>query len=118
MYIFLIDLSWIFFRAGSFRTSIDVIRNIFATNNIWALFNHNIYKCGLTEAEFNILLLSILILLIADICKYKNIVIRTYIISQKFVVELLVIVISVLYILIFGVWGIGYNASNFIYFQF
>ena len=114
----LVDFSWIFFRAGSTRTAIDIIKNILSTRNPWILFDGSLYTCGLDSKEFGIMVVCILVLLAVDLCKYRHITVRDVIIKQDYWFRWFFIAFSIVFILVFGVWGTEYDASGFIYFQF
>ena len=115
----LISFSWIFFRAPNFHSAAEIIRSIFTGNNISVLFDHySIYQCGLDVWNFRLMIGSILILLIADICKRKGIVLRDIIARQNLWVRCLVIVLAISFILLFGMWGPAFDKASFIYFQF
>lgn len=114
----LIDFSWIFFRANSFSDAIQIIKGMFTVKNPWVLFDGSIYNCGLDSKNFLLMLICIGILLFADLCKTRKIIIRKVIIEQDYWVRCLLTVVAVLFILTFGKYGPAYNAENFIYFQF
>lgn len=114
----LIDFSWVFFRANSFREALNIIQNVFDVYNPWILFNGDLYKCGVDEKNFHLMLVAIAILLMADFCKVKNIRIREVILKQDYWFRWLFFALSITVILTFGIWGPNYSATNFIYFQF
>ena len=68
--------------------------------------------------DFGVMAFSILLLAIADYLKYRNIVVRRVITDQAAWVRVVLIPVFICFILLTGVWGPGYDASNFIYFQF
>ena len=70
------------------------------------------------EKNFRLMLLGIAILLLADFCKSKNIVIREVISKQDIWFRWLSIVVAIIILLVFGIWGSTYDVTNFIYFQF
>lgn len=78
----------------------------------------SLYDLGLSQKSFQIMLLSLAILLFADVMKYKGICVRKVILQQDWWFRWLVITDSVLIISLVGIWGVGYDASSFIYFQF
>ena len=114
----LICLSWVFFRARSFSEAIDIIRNMFVCNNIWVLFDGSLYRCGLDVQNFQLAIISIFILIFADYCKHRGIVIRNIIASQDWWFRCLFIVAVICVVLLFGKWGPAFNKTSFIYFQF
>lgn len=113
----LVDFSWIFFRAGSTTGAIQIIKQMFVKNP-WILFDGSLYDCGLDSKNFILLLICISLLLFSDYCKYKKIKIREIILKQDFWFRWLFFICSILFILIFGIYGPSFDESNFIYFQF
>ena len=95
-----------------------IIASIFTTHNPWILFDGSLYKLGLGAAEFRFMLICIGVLIFADIMKRMGISIRKIIGEQGYVFRVLFFVFAVTFLLTFGVWGPGYDANNFIYFQF
>ena len=110
--------AFIFFRADSALMAFRAIKNMITVYNPWIFVNGDIFSLGLDNKNIELLLLSLLILLIADICKMKNIVIRELIISQNMWFRCLVVAVAITFILTFGIWGPGYSEASFIYFQF
>lgn len=113
----LVDFAWIFFRANTLSDAIGIIKQMFTEFNIWVFFDGSLYNLGLDNKEFALCIISIVILLIADYLK-KNIFIMGWLDGQAFWFKLLITYSLIFFILIFGVYGYGYNASEFIYFQF
>ncbi len=116
--IVLIDFSWIFFRAKRMLDALNIIKSIFTTANLNILREGSLLNCGLDIRNIQLLLITIVILIIADCLKNKGIVLRNIILKQKYWVRCLIIVIAALVILIFGKYGPAYDAAKFIYFQF
>ena len=114
----LIDFTWIFFRANNIKESFDIINSIINVHNFSIFFDGNIFTAGINKNNFILLLICIIILFIADLCKYKGINMRKFIQKQNLLVRSLFIVFAICFILIFGIWGTTYIENNFIYFQF
>ena len=114
----LVDFTWIFFRADNVQHAFAVIDSIFNMNNQVLLENGTLYDLGLSRPNFIVLGVSLVILLTADICKYRGIKVRSVILNLNIVIRWAVIIAGILGILVFGIWGSGYSATNFIYFQF
>lgn len=115
---FLVDFSWIFFRAPQFRAAFTIIKQMLTVKNPWVLFDDSLYQCGLDGRNFRFMLLCLLVLLFADLCKLKGIQIRSVLMAQDFWFRCCFLVFAVCAILTFGIWGPGYNEASFIYFQF
>lgn len=114
----LVDISWVYFRASGFRAANRILKSIFTANNPWILFDGSLYELGLNEKNFRLMIVCIGVLAIVDIFKHFGICIREKICEQDYIFRWIAIVFAVFFILTFGIWGPGYNASNFIYFQF
>ena len=91
---------------------------MFTVHNPWILFNGSLYKCGLNEKNFHLMIWGIIIVLFADFCKLKGIKIREVILKQDCWFRWIFISLSIAAILTYGIWGPQFNEANFIYFQF
>lgn len=114
----LIDFAWVFFRAGSVANAVTVIRSMFTVFNPWVLFDDSLFLCGLTCKESEVLILSLLLLIGVDIANYNGVTVRRRILKQDYWFRTTVFAVSVCAILIFGIWGTGYESDAFLYFQF
>jgi hypothetical protein len=114
----LFDFSFMFFRAQTIHDAIVMITGMLKENNIWILFDGSLYECGLDSHNFTLLIVCILVLLFADICKKKGIRLHKVIAAQDWWCRSLIMIFSICFILMFGIWGSGYNSKGFIYFQF
>ncbi len=110
--------AWIFFRAGSGKEAVLIIRQLFSAYNPWVLFDSSLYNCGLDRINTGILLISILVLMSVDRLHEKGIMIRNMIDKQNLPARLLVYYLSVMIVVIFGVYGPEFEMSKFLYFQF
>lgn len=113
-----VDFAWIFFRADTMQHAFGVIGSILHMNDPVLLANGTLYDFGLSKPNFIVLGVALVILLFADICKYWGIVVRRKILESNIVIRWTVTITAILGILVFGIWGSGYSATNFIYFQF
>lgn len=114
----IIDFSWIFFRSNGLREAFGIIRRMGKLSNLWILVDGSIYSCGLDDKNFVLLLFSLLFLLIADLCKNRNIILSDIILQQSYLVRCLVFIFATIFILVFGIWGPAFDRTSFIYFQF
>lgn len=115
---FLVDLAWVFFRANTAFEALRIIKRMFTAKNHWVWLDGSLYECGLNQRNFSLMVWGILLLFVVDICKYKNIKIRQIVAKQDYWAQCLTVIVAALGILVFGMWGVGYDAANFIYFQF
>ncbi|RDU23206.1 MBOAT family O-acyltransferase [Anaerosacchariphilus polymeriproducens] len=113
----LICFSWIFFRADNFSMAIQVIKEMVMEFNPWILTDGTLYQLGLDEKNFRLAIIGIIILLVFDYFNAKQ-DIRERLGSCHIVFRWSVYYLTIFSIIIFGVYGLGYDASQFIYFQF
>lgn len=112
-------VSFIFFRADSVHDGFYYLERMVTRFDIWSLTSGNIYHMGLDAKEMGVLFGGILILFIVDWCyEKKKLYFDTLIKEQCLAVQYVAAVALLLAILIFGVYGQGYDATQFIYFQF
>ena len=87
-------------------------------HNPWILFDSSLYITGISQKSFHIMIFGLILLMVSDLLKYKHICVREIILKQDFWFRCLVVVLSIWFIMVFGIWGTGYNEAGFIYFQF
>ena len=116
----LVDFSWIFFRAASFRDAVTVIRKILSPGDPTLMFRNLLAVTNPRGAvtEWIFVIFCLLLLLYADVMKRRGIVLRNKIMAQNSWRQSLFFVVTICAILLCGVWGPGYQEANFIYFQF
>ncbi len=112
-------LSLVFFRADTVKDALYYLYRIFTTFDIWSLFNESIYVLGLEKKEMSILWVGILILLFVDAYyAKKQAFFDTLVKGQCLAVQYVIVAVLLVMVIVFGVYGEGYDATQFIYFQF
>lgn len=114
----LVDFTWIFFRASRLKEAFWIIKEMFTVHNPWILADGSLYQCGLDARNWQLMWISVLILLLADIAKRRGIRIREVIQRQNAWCRIVCVVAGIMAVLIFGIYGPGYDQTGFIYFQF
>lgn len=113
----LVDFAWLFFRAGTIEKSKEVFLHMFRFNPE-ILIDGSLYTFGVGEQEFYFLLCALIILGIADYFKYKRINILEKLNHQEAWFRSAAFILLFWTVILFGVFGPEYEASQFIYFQF
>ena len=114
-----INLAWIFFRANNLGDAFGYIRRMFTKPDLWCLFNGELYNLGLDRVEMNVLFGSLLVLLLADLVRYfKKQQLDAFLAEQNLWFRWGVLLALIAAVAIFGIYGPGYDAQQFIYFQF
>ena len=115
----LTDISWIFFRSVSLSHALRYCRRLFTKWDPWNLFNETIYNLGLDRPEFNILIISLVVLFLVDLIRYKRRQdISAFLQDQCIWFRWGVMIALITATLVFGIYGIEFESSQFIYFQF
>ena len=108
-----IDFAWLFFRASSLTTAVDMIRCALAGG---AAMGEG-FTLGLEVPELRVMAASILLLAVVDVVNLRC-SIRTLVTRLPLPVRWVIYLVSIYVILIFGIYGPGFSESQFIYFQF
>lgn len=114
---FCLCTSWIFVRATSLSEGIQIIRRI-PHNNIWILTDDSLLELGLTWKDYNVLWGGLLIILFFEILKYKGVKIREKLVKQNLFFQWGILLVALFASIILGIYGPGYDASEFIYKNF
>lgn len=110
--------SWVFFRANTAREALSIFKRIVFQINPWTLFDGTLFTLGLDAPDFFVALFAIAILIGVSASRYNKIEPLEVLERQNFPTQLLYCYTLLFIVLIFGIYGPGYDASAFIYFQF
>jgi hypothetical protein len=123
----LIMFSWIFFRAQHCNVAITAIRRIIFDFDLRGFLTYASEKiasgAGTTlyglDAAYNIpvLLVGILVVVVVDIVSEKKNLVSSLSTCNR-IIRWMAIYMMIFVIIIFGVYGYGYNSSDFIYMGF
>lgn len=108
----LVDFAWIFFRANNLNDAIFIIKHLF---NFGMPIDFNIINTSLLEIF--ILLFSIIFVYILEVINTK-VDLYGWLIKRNIILRWLFYYILIFSVIIFGIYGPGFSASEFIYFQF
>lgn len=113
-----VSFVWIFFRADSTMYAFQIIKDMFRGIGLWQLTDGSLLSMGLDGKEMNVLIIFLILMIIVDILrKYRGDVAEIFIRQNKwFLFSCLFLGIAA--VVLFGVYGADYNASQFMYFQF
>lgn len=113
----LFSFAVIFFGQNTFSGAILVIKNIWQFTP-WVLTDGTFYKLGLDRPNFNLMLMGLSLMVIADVLKYKGYDMPAIISRQSLWIRWCIYIGAIVLISVCGVWGHGYDATSFIYVQF
>lgn len=110
----LVNLAWIFFRVPSLRQGFTIVERIFTHWQPWQLFDGTLYQLGLSRHGFWMVVCGALLMLAVSLL-HRKIEIRKTIAQFSLPLRWAIYISGLLIILLFGVYGLGYNAQSFIY---
>lgn len=104
------------FPAAGFMSGLEIYKAGFSVFNPWIFFNESFLEMGLTAIDYGVLRLSVLIIAAAGIIRLvKKISVREWIAGQNIIFRWSAWIGLFLIILIYGKYGPGYDAAEFIY---
>ncbi len=107
----LVTIFWVFFRLPSFQEALTLLTKVFVPMK----FDLNVLKMSQREGYW--LITIVIITIVTDILRNKMNMIK-FIKNQPFVVRWCFYTLLIALAFIFGVYGTGYNASDFVYVTF
>lgn len=111
----IVSFAWVFFRADTMPDAIRVIANIFSFKR-GDFFDY--LTINIDKSDWTIIAIAVIFMFVIELAQYKNISIYQKIQEKNVVVRWIFYYGVVVVLLIFGIYGPGYNASEFIYFKY
>ncbi|MDO4405126.1 MAG: MBOAT family O-acyltransferase [Atopobiaceae bacterium] len=102
---------------GNLANTAMVFRNIFFNLQPWQWFDDSIWTYGLTRDDGHILFISLLVVLVVSIMQ-ERMSVRDEIDRRGTLFKWALIYIGIIVVIVFGVYGPGYDAAKFIYMQY
>ncbi|MCH5291198.1 MAG: MBOAT family protein [Treponema sp.] len=111
-----------FQRAASLKTGLKMWRRVFKDFNPWIFFDGTLFRLGLDAKDFFVMVIGLLIVLLVSNLEQgrdgRTLHVREALARQNLVFRWLIYLGLVLSVVVFGMYGPGYNPAAFIYFQF
>lgn len=105
-------------NAKSLNEGANYFKCLFVEWNPWILTDGSLFELGVSRAQFTVVILALLVLLIVSALQESGKSVRVLLDSQNTVFRILFYVGFIYTIILFGVYGSGYDASSFAYAQF
>lgn len=113
----LVCIGNMFFRLDDLITTLRVMRDGLHWNP-WIFFDGSLYALGLDRKNFWVAMIGLALLLVVSVLQERGKSVRERLEEQNLVFRWIVLIGLIFGILIFGMYGIGYNAQDFIYGNF
>ncbi len=114
----LFALGVVFFSAEQYKDGITRFRILLSAHkawNPWTFFDGTVLTLGTTWKDINLLLFSVLLLLLVGILQEKFGSAREWMSGQPFLFRWFIWLVLFEMVLVFGLYGPGFNAEMFIY---
>lgn len=108
----LVNFAWIFFRANTLGDAITIITHLFDFGQ-----EISIWYIGLQSRGAKLLIFILAITFILELISFK-VNLKQWLKNRNIIIRWFFYYILIFTIIIFGVYGPGYSAQEFIYFQF
>lgn len=115
---FWMTVAWTFFRAESVGQALLVFRKILSSWNPGVLFDGSLYKCGLNQRNWFVMFVFIIIVCIVEYMSEKGTRWQQKYRESHFIIKGLIWYALIVAIIVFGIYGSGYDAAQFIYENF
>lgn len=114
----LVCFGWIFFRSTNLSQAILIVKKIFTDFQPWTLYSGGLTSMGLDGANLIVLALSLFVLYCVSRYEYKGASAMQGVEEMSLFARWPIYYGLLFAVLIFGIYGPGFAASQFIYFQF
>lgn len=112
----LTTFSWIFFRSGRLLNAIQYIKQMFAGVEVWKIFDGTLFVEGLNVSQFSIVILNIIFIAVIEYLKVKReLCIMDTIFKTHVIVRWSIYMLLIFDVILFGVYGHGYDMTGFLY---
>lgn len=113
-------ISFVFFRAETIKDGFYYIKRMITMFDPWSLHGGEIFvNQGLDAKELHVLLVAALLMIVVDLYyQFKKAYFDIMIKSQCLAIQYVAVIAMLMMILVFGIYGEGYDSTQFIYFQF
>ena len=113
----MITASWVIFRSENLRSGLAMLKRIITDVTPWVFFDGSLYTCGITKHHFSALILCVVLVMLIELRQEKE-PIREMLEKQHVIVRWCIYLGAIALITVLGVYGPGYDATQFLYGQF
>lgn len=95
-----------------------VFKSIFTDFAPWKLVDGTLFTLGINRPQFVVVMLAIALLIFVSVKQEQGIHIRQWIAARPLVVRWIIYYAVIFSVLVFGAYGVGFNAASFVYMAF
>ncbi len=112
---FWVMLAWILFRAESLTAGFGMIKSMFTVHNPWIFANDSLFALGLGWKEWAVFCASLAVLAAAGHLQEKGTCIREAVLARPLYIRWALYILAAVCTMVFGTYGFGFDAQDFIY---
>lgn len=90
-------------------------KRVILSFQLGTIFTGSIFTYGLAKKDFCVTILGIVVIFIVDVLHERGIEIRATIGRKSFLVRWGIYYLAIVVVLIFGMYGMGFDAASFVY---
>lgn len=109
----MVNFAWIFFATSGLGTSIKTIAQIFRAGAL-----AGVKELGLVFGDYVIIGIGLILLLIIGIARSKGVKVTDWLFDRFFLIRWIAYIGIICAVVMVGIYGVGYDTSNFMYVQF
>lgn len=111
----LVVLAWVMFRAGGVMTGLDYICTMFSGLDVQSLFNGTLFTFGLSKQAFVLVLAHVVLLFISEHRYRRQEEAVVALLDTHLIIRWTLYLLLLFDVLLFGVYGSGYDMTGFMY---
>lgn len=112
---FWVTCAWVIFRADSLRGGLKMLWSFVTVHNPWIFLDDSLLSLGLDWKEWCVLAGSVMLLFFVSFLQEKGVRIREMILEKSIYYRWIISIAAILAIMIWGTYGFGFDAQDFIY---
>ena len=114
----IVNIGWYFDRCAHGMDALRMLRTTVCDPRAGQLTHELLKTIGLPRSDAKLLLLCTVLLFAVSLVQERGVVLRDWVSRQRLPLRWLVLILGIVSVLIFGVYGSGFDEASFIYYQF
>ena len=114
----IVNIGWFFDRAASGAAAFSMIRSALTDWRPGEMTASLLERCSLPVHDLTVLAIGTLLVFAISLLSERGVDVRGRLVSLPLPLRWLVFLLGILCIVIFGIWGSGFNEAAFIYYKF
>ncbi|MDO5298346.1 MAG: MBOAT family O-acyltransferase [Clostridia bacterium] len=115
---FIVNIGWFFDRCAHASDAFRMLGAVLTDTRTDQLSLPLIESLGLPPADGLLLAAAVLLLFLVSLAQERGVRVRDWVLMRRLPLRWLILIGAVVSILLFGVWGSGFDEATFIYYQF